>query len=84
MMTAEAIGRQGTAAAPAIDPLIAACRRPGEHVHVLRSLADALGDIGPAAARAVPALKELVRIPRVEWAAALAIGKITGTSGPQR
>jgi hypothetical protein len=45
-------------------------------VHVLRSLADALGDLGPEAARALPALRELARIPRVAWAANAAVKKI--------
>jgi HEAT repeat protein len=76
MMAAQAIGRQGAAASPAIDPLINACRRKDEHVHVLRSLATALGQTGPAAARALPVLRELARIPRVQWAAEEAIGKI--------
>jgi len=44
---------------------------------VLRSLADALGDLGPQASRAVPTLRELAKIPRVEWAANAAIRKIT-------
>jgi hypothetical protein len=76
MMAAQAIGLQGAAAASAIDPLIDACRRKDEHVHVLRSLATALGQIGPAASRALPMLRDLARIPRVQWAAEEAIGRI--------
>jgi hypothetical protein len=74
MMAAQALGRQrdpGT-----IDALVAACRAPGQHVHVLRSLADALGEVGPAASRALPVLEDLARIPRVEWAAKAAMRKI--------
>jgi hypothetical protein len=78
LMAADAIARQGPPAAPAVDALIEACRAAGEHVHALRSFATALGRIGPAATRAVPALETLARIPRVEWAAKEAIRRITG------
>jgi D-arabinan exo alpha-(1,3)/(1,5)-arabinofuranosidase (non-reducing end) len=78
MMAAQAIGRQGATASSAIDALIDACRRKDEHVHVLRSLATALGQIGPSASRALPTLRDLARIPRVQWAAEEAIGKIEG------
>jgi hypothetical protein len=43
---------------------------------VLRSVADALGAIGPAAASALPALEELRKLPRVRWAAEAALKKI--------
>jgi hypothetical protein len=74
MIAAQAIGRlhdPGTMGA-----LIDACRVPDQHVHVLRSLADALGDLGPQASSALPVLRELTRIPRVAWAANAAIKKI--------
>jgi hypothetical protein len=74
MMAANALGAQR--AAGAIDALIAACNAKDEHVHVKRSLANALGEMGPEAARALPALRELAAIPRVRWAAARAIRKI--------
>ncbi len=74
MIAAQAIGRLRDATT--IDPLVAACRVPDQHVHVLRSLADALGDLGPQASRALPVLRELARIPRVAWAANAAIKKI--------
>jgi hypothetical protein len=74
MIAAQAIGRLHDVST--IDPLIAACRVPDQHVHVLRSLADALGDLGPAASRALPVLRDLARIPRVAWAANAAIKKI--------
>ena len=45
---------------------------------VQRSVANALGAIGPDAKAAVPALRELAKIPRVRWAADLAIKKIGG------
>ena len=78
MMSAQAIASLGPGAAPAIDALIQACRRPDEHVHVQRSLADALGAIGPAAKTALPDLRQLAKIPRVRWNANAAIRKIEG------
>ena len=78
MMSAQAIASQGPCAARALDALVAACRRPDEHVHVQRSLADALGAIGPAAKPALPELRALARIPRVRWSAEAAIRKIGG------
>jgi hypothetical protein len=74
MMAAQAIDRLRDPST--IDPLIAACKIDGQHVHVLRSLADALGNLGPAAERALPVLEDLARIPRVEWAAKAAMRKI--------
>jgi hypothetical protein len=76
LASAETISTFGRAARPALDALIAAADTPGEHVHVQRSVAKALGEIGPDAARAVPVLEKLRRIPRVEWAAAAALRKI--------
>ncbi|HEY2149768.1 MAG TPA: hypothetical protein VGH34_03110 [Vicinamibacterales bacterium] len=49
---------------------------PGQNVHVLWSVADALGDIGSPAARALPALRDMTKIPRATWNANLAIKKI--------
>ena len=82
---ADAIATIGSGAATAVPQLIEACDRPGEHVHVLRSVAKALGNTGGAAAPAIPALEKLERIPRVEWPAREAITKITAkTSGQAR
>jgi hypothetical protein len=78
MMVAQAIGSRGAHAARAVEPLIDACHRPDEHVHVQRSLADALGAIGPAARPALPVLRELAKIPRVRWSADAAIRSIGG------
>jgi hypothetical protein len=78
LMSAAAIASQGRRAARAVPALIAACEVPGEDVQVQRSLADALGAIGPGAEAALPALRRLEAIPRVRWAARAAIRKITG------
>ena len=81
-MSANAIAAIGKEAAPAVDALVAAGRAPKEQVHVLRSVADALGSIGePAARRALPLLRELSRIPRVRWAAEAAIRRIERVPG---
>lgn len=61
MMSANAIGAMGPQAASAVLALIAACRIENEVTHVLRACAAALGEIGPAASPALPALRELVK-----------------------
>ncbi len=77
MMSANAISAIGDSAAAAVPALIAAGSVKGEQVHVLRSVAAALGSIGkPAATSALPLLRELAKIPRVSWAAQDAIRKI--------
>ena len=77
MMAANALAALGSAAAPAVPDLIAAGSVQGEQVHVLRSIAAALGAIGkPAAQPTLPLLKRLSAIPRVHWAAEAAIRKI--------
>lgn len=81
MMAAEAIARQGTGAVPALPALMAAGAVKGEHPHVQRSVANALGAMGPAARRALPLLREFQAIPRVNWAASAAIRRIEGAGG---
>jgi hypothetical protein len=76
MMTAQAIATQGPSAKRAMPELMKACRVDGQHPHVLRSLADALGLIGPEARESLPVLQDLAKIPRVRWAAELAIKRI--------
>jgi hypothetical protein len=81
MMSANVIAAIGKGAAPAVPALITAGSVKDEQVHVLRSIATALGSIGkPAAAPALPLLKELAKIPRVRWAAESAIRKIEPTA----
>jgi hypothetical protein len=77
MMCANALAAICQEAAPAVPALIAAGSVKDEQVHVLRAVANALGNIGkPAATPALTLLKELARIPRVRWAAESAIRKI--------
>jgi hypothetical protein len=76
MTAADAIARQGKNALPALDALIAAAQVKGEHAHVQRSVAIALGGIGPAASAALPVLAELERVPRVRPTATTAIRQI--------
>jgi hypothetical protein len=77
MMSANAIAAIGDSAAQAVPALIAAGSVKGEQVHVLRSVAAALGSIGkPAATPALPLLRKLAEMPRVRWAAESAIRRI--------
>jgi len=77
MMSANALAALGKEAAPAAPALIAAGSVKNEQVHVLRSVAAALGRIGrPAATPALPLLRELATLPRVSWAAKSAIRQI--------
>jgi HEAT repeat protein len=77
MMSATAIAEIGPESSSAAAALIAAGRVKDEQVHVLRSIATALGHIGkPAATPALPLLKEMAKMPRVQWAAEEAIRKL--------
>jgi hypothetical protein len=59
-----------------LDALIAAASVKGEHAHVQRSVAIALGAIGPQARAALPVLADLEKIPRVQATASTAIRQI--------
>jgi hypothetical protein len=77
LMCANAIAGIGPDAAAAVPALIDAAGVSREQVHVLRSVASALGRIGrPAAVPALPRLRELAAIPRIRWAATAAIRQI--------
>jgi HEAT repeat protein len=77
LMSAQAIGSCADGAVSAVPALMQACGVTGEQVHVLRSLADALGSIGPKASSALPVLRQLSALPRVRWAADAAVRKIS-------
>jgi hypothetical protein len=57
--TVRAIGAQGPSAASAIPALVAACKDPAQAGAVRRSIFYALGDMGKAAAPAMPELRKL-------------------------
>ncbi|HKA36110.1 MAG TPA: DUF2961 domain-containing protein [Thermoanaerobaculia bacterium] len=81
MMSANAIGAIGPAAAPAVPALAGACRVESEVTHVLRACAAALGEIGKPAAPALPVLRDLVRTrPLVRRSAERAIEQIESAS----
>jgi hypothetical protein len=80
LMSANAIAAIGPEAADAVPALIKAAKVKEEDVQVLRSYALALGAIGkPAAEPSIPALKKLLKIPRVRWAAEAALKKLGET-----
>lgn len=77
MMSANALAALGPAAADAVPALVDAGSAANEQVHVLRSIAAALGNIGkPAATPALPVLRDLRKIPRVQWTADAALRKL--------
>jgi HEAT repeat protein len=78
MVVNNALAAYGSAAKRLLPQLIAAAQVPGEHRHVLRSIAVALGSIGPDARSALPVLRELESMPLVRWQAQWAIRKIQG------
>jgi hypothetical protein len=73
---ADAIGSIGSTAKAAVQPLIERLLTTGEQVYVLRSVASALGNIGPDAAGALPALEQALKMHRVTYTAQEAILKI--------
>jgi hypothetical protein len=73
---ADTIGAVGATARTAVQPLIERLLTPGEQVYVLRSVASALGNIGPDAAGALPALQQALKMHRVTYTAQEAILKI--------
>ncbi len=79
---ADALGAMGPAARAAVSPLVERLRVKDEQVMVLRSVATALGNIGPDAKDALPALRETLQQLRVSYAAEAAILKIEGKPVP--
>ncbi len=78
MVVNNALAVHGTVAKRLMPQLITAAQVLGEHRHVLRSVAMALGSIGPEARPALPVLRELEKMPLVRWQAQWAIRKIEG------
>ncbi len=86
MGAASALGSMNEAAEPAVPFLTAALEVPdleerSEEVQVLRNIAYALGNIGPGAKSAIPALKKIQHL-RVKYIAEEAVAKIQGTPSP--
>src|SRR5260221_7785157 len=79
---ADAIGSIEPAAKAGVQSLIERLLTAGEQVYVLRSVASALGNIGPGAAGALPAPQQAVKMPRVTYTAQEAILKIKKEPGP--
>ncbi len=78
MVVANAIAAHPDVARRGMAQLIAAAQVRGEHRHVLRSVATALGAIGPDAREAIPALEALAAEPLIRWQAAAALRSIRG------
>jgi hypothetical protein len=78
MVVANAIAAHPRVARRGMAELITAAQAPGEHRHVLRSVATALGAIGSDAQDALPVLEELAREPLVRWQAEAALRAIRG------
>jgi hypothetical protein len=78
MVVANALAAHPASAKRVMAQLIAAAQVPSENRHVLRSIAVALGSIGPDARSALPVLRELDKQPLVRWQVEWAIKQITG------
>ena len=78
MVVAWAIAAHADVATRGMAALMTAAQVPGEHRHVLRSVADALGAIGPEARQALPVLRTLAEEPLIRWQAEAAIRRIEG------
>ena len=79
---ADALGAMGPAARAAVSPLAGRLRVKDEQVMVLRSVAEALGNIGPDAKDALPALRQTLQQLRVSYTVEAAILKIEGKPVP--
>jgi HEAT repeat protein len=78
-LDADAVGNLGPSAKPVVDVLGRHLASSNEQVvFVLRSIAAALGNIGPDAASALPALEQALKMVRVTYTAQEAIHKIKG------
>ncbi len=82
VVAAEALGAMGASASAAVAPL-ATKLLTQDQVFVLSAVASSLGDIGPAAKDALPALNEVLAKRRVGSAAEEAILRIEGKPVPE-
>ncbi|MDP2956053.1 MAG: DUF2961 domain-containing protein [Longimicrobiales bacterium] len=78
MVVANAIAAHPAVAERGLSALMAAAQAEGEHRHVLRSVATALGAVGPGAQEALPILEALAAQPLVRWQAVAAMKRIRG------
>ncbi len=79
---AQALGAIGPAAKSGVRPMVDRLSIPGEPSFVLRSVVVALGQIGPAAASALPALEEMSRMHRLAYIANVSILQIKKQAVP--
>jgi hypothetical protein len=79
---ADALGAIGSDARTAVDTLAARLLVKNEQMMVLRSVAAALGEIGPGAKSALPALQQAAQVVRLGPTAQEAILKIEGKPVP--
>jgi len=80
--SASALGAMGSTAAPAVKSLVARLLDTNEDGLVLNNVAQALGEIGPSAKDALPALDQAVKQRRVGAAGEEAILRIQGKPVP--
>jgi hypothetical protein len=73
---ADALGSIGPAGKASVQTLIERTAIAGEQAFVLRSVVAALGNIGPSATDAIPALRQMLKLHRVAYTAQEAILKI--------
>jgi HEAT repeat protein len=87
MTAASALGSMGAAASPAVPALVAELEASNgleisnDDVQVIRNLCYALGDIGPSARSAIPAIQKVQHL-RIRYIAQEAIAKIEGNPSP--
>jgi hypothetical protein len=77
-----ALGAMGTAGRAAVQPMTEILLTPGERRNILVNIATALGDLGPDAKSALPALEQAAATRSVGPAAQEAIQRIQGKSVP--
>ena len=81
MTAAAALGRIGEPTNSVVQAMAAALEVPQEDVQVLRNICYALGNLGPGARGAIPALQHIQHL-RVRYIAEEAIARIEGRPVP--